>query len=74
MHTQNIERSLAAGAFGVPTFVTDAGEVFLVKTGCPFSAITYGGGGLTARDRFEKRTAIDRPTSVQPADVSLLAV
>ena len=43
MHTQNIERSLAAGAFGVPTFVTDAGEVFLVKTGCPFSGITYGG-------------------------------
>ena len=33
--TQNIERALAAGAFGVPTFVTDAGEVFFGQDRLP---------------------------------------
>ena len=35
LHTQNIERALAAGAFGVPTFVTDAGEVFFGQDRLP---------------------------------------
>ena len=34
LHTQNIERALAAGAFGVPTFVTDA-EVFFGQDRLP---------------------------------------
>jgi 2-hydroxychromene-2-carboxylate isomerase len=35
LHTQNIERALAAGVFGVPTFVTDAGEVFFGQDRLP---------------------------------------
>ena len=35
LHTQNIESALAAGAFGVPTFVTDAGEVFFGQDRLP---------------------------------------
>jgi hypothetical protein len=35
LHTQNIEKALAASAFGVPTFVTDAGEVFFGQDRLP---------------------------------------
>jgi 2-hydroxychromene-2-carboxylate isomerase len=35
LHAQNIERALAAGAFGVPTFVTDVGELFFGQDRLP---------------------------------------
>jgi 2-hydroxychromene-2-carboxylate isomerase len=66
LHTQNIERALAAGAFGVPTFVTDAGEVFSVKTGCPFSGITYGEWRIAVYGSVRK-TDCDRPANLCPA-------
>ena len=50
LHKQNIERALAAGAFGVPTYsLRTPAKCFSVKTGCPFSqASPMGSGGLTA--------------------------
>ena len=54
LHTQNIERSLAAGAFGVPTFVTDAGEVFFGQDRLPVLRHHLGSGGLTAYGSVRK--------------------
>lgn len=46
LHTQNIERALAAGAFGVPTFVTDAGELFFGQDRLPVLRHHLWGGQI----------------------------
>jgi 2-hydroxychromene-2-carboxylate isomerase len=42
LRTQNIEKALAAGAFGVPTFVTDVGEVFFGQDRLPVLRHLWG--------------------------------